>query len=78
MVAHVQNLLGVRWICQDSYSIPFGDFEHFSYPLAGQQCVWFNVIQSSGRHYVELIKLAVKALVFERWSDISSRPAVPV
>jgi hypothetical protein len=40
--------------------------------------VWFNIIQSGGRSRIELIKLAVKALVFDRWADISNRPAIPV
>jgi len=40
--------------------------------------VWFNQIQTGGRSRIELLKLAIKALVFDRWSDISDRPAVPV
>ena len=40
--------------------------------------VYFNLIKKGGRNRQELLKLAVKALVFDRWSDISSRPAVPL
>jgi len=40
--------------------------------------VWMNLIQEGKRSKVELLKLAIKALVFDRWVDLSCRSAVPV
>lgn len=40
--------------------------------------VWNNIIQNGGRNRITLLRLAIKALVFDRWADITDRPAVPV
>jgi IS1 family transposase len=40
--------------------------------------VWNNVIQEGARSRITLLKLAVKAVLFDRWSDVSRRSALPV
>ena len=40
--------------------------------------VWNNVIQEGSQNRIALLKLAIKAVVFDRWRDISCRLAIPV
>jgi transposase-like protein len=40
--------------------------------------VWFNLMREGSRSRIKLLKLAIKALVFDRWCDINRRPAIPV
>ena len=40
--------------------------------------VYFNFMREGSRSRAELLKLAIKALVFDRWADISNRPAIPI
>jgi transposase-like protein len=40
--------------------------------------IWCNLIQEGARSRIELLKLAIQALVTTRWADISDRPAVPI
>ena len=53
-------------------------FKGVSTKYLNNYLVWQNVIMEGSRSRIELLKLAIKALVFTRWCDISSRPAVPV
>jgi len=39
---------------------------------------YFNLMNDGSRSRIELLKLATKALVFDRWNDIRDRPAIPV
>jgi len=53
-------------------------FKGVSTKYLNNYLVWCNVIQTGARTRIELLKLAVQALVFDRWVDVTDRPAVPV
>ena len=71
---HVQNINNYHYHLKEFIR----RFKGVSTKWLNNYLVWFNTIQSGGRSRAELLKLAIKALVFTRWSDISRRPDIPV
>jgi len=71
---HIQNVNGYHHRLKEFIR----RFKGVATKYLNNYLVWMNLIQEGGRSRVELLKLAIKALVFDRWSDISNRPAVPV
>jgi len=53
-------------------------FKGVSTKYLNNYLVWNNLIQEGNRTRIALLKLCMKALTFNRWADISRRPATPV
>jgi transposase-like protein len=71
---HVQNINGYHSRLKQFIR----RFKGVSTKYLNNYLVWCNVIQESAKSRIELLKLAVKAVVFDTWADIIDRPAVPV
>jgi transposase-like protein len=71
---HVQNINGYH----SRLKLFLKKFKGVATKYLDNYLVWCNVIQEGARTRIELLKLAIQALVFDRWVDIGDRPAVPI
>ena len=73
-IYHVQHVNGYHSRLKDFLR----RFKGVATKYLNNYLVWQNVIREVKVRHLELLKLATKAFTFDRWVDISRRPAVPV